>query len=177
MASSNRPDAETPDAAANPAPGERKLDTIAEQVAAIDELIALAQAHIKVFDVDLAQGGWNAPQRAENLTQFLRRAAHPRLDIIVHDTRWIESSGARLAALLRQFGHAITIYTTGAEARGAMDPLVIVDDRHVLHRFHVSQPRASLLIDQPHLAKPLVSRFDEIWVTGEPGLTGTVLGL
>jgi len=29
----------------------------------------------------------------------------------------------------------------------------------------------------PQAARPLATRFDEIWATGEPGLTGTVLGL
>ena len=58
-----------------------------------------------------------------------------------------------------------------------MDPLVIVDGRHFLHRFHVDQPRAALAIDDPAAARPLVTRFEEIWATGEPGLSGTVLGL
>ena len=52
-----------------------------------------------------------------------------------------------------------------------MDPLVIVDGRHFLHRFHVEQPRAALAIEEPQLARPLVKRFEEIWATGEPGLT------
>jgi hypothetical protein len=54
---------------------------------------------------------------------------------------------------------------------------VIVDGRHYLHRFHFEQPRASLGIDQPEQTQPLASRFDEIWATGEAGLSGTVLGL
>jgi hypothetical protein len=78
---------------------------------------------------------------------------------------------------LRTFSGAITVYRTGAEAKAAMDPLIIVDNRHFLHRFHVEQPRAALAIEEPHLARPLVDRFNEIWATGEPGLSGTVLGL
>ena len=58
-----------------------------------------------------------------------------------------------------------------------MDPLVIADGRHFLHRFHIDQPRASLAIDNSQLAGPLVTRFEEIWATGEPGVAGTVLGL
>jgi hypothetical protein len=79
--------------------------------------------------------------------------------------------------LLRRFGHSITLYRTGAEARAAMDPLVLVDGRHFLHRFHADQPRAALGIEQPVAAKPLVNRFEEIWATGEPGLSATTLGL
>jgi hypothetical protein len=160
-----------------PAPRQEMLATVAAQTAAIDELVGLAQQSIRVFDYDLSETGWNAPTRAESLAQFLRRSRNAKLDIIVHDTRWIESSCPRLLALLRTFSERVTIYRTGPEARGAADPLVLVDGRHFLHRFHVEQPRAALAIEEPQLARPLASRFDEIWATGEPGLSGTVLGL
>jgi hypothetical protein len=153
------------------------LDTVAAQVAAIDELIELAQHHLQVFDVDLAQGGWHTAARGERLAAFLRRAPKARLDLIVHDTRWLETSCPRLLSLLRLHSHAITIYRTGPDARSAMDPLLIADGRHFLHRFHIDQPRASLAIEQPQQARPLVLRFEEIWATGEPGLSATVLGL
>ena len=54
----------------------------------------------------------------------------------------------------------------------------MVDGRHFLHRFHVEQPRAALVIEDRRTSRgPLVNRFEEIWATGEPGLTGTVLGI
>ena len=161
----------------SPAPRQETLASVAAQVAAIDELIALARRSIRVFDHDLSETGWNSPGRAEKLGQFLRRSRNATLAVIVHDTRWIEASCPRLIALLRMFGDRVTIYRTGAEARAAADPLVLVDNRHFLHRFHYEQPRAALAIEEPHLAKPLANRFDEIWATGEPGLSGTVLGL
>jgi len=111
------------------------------------------------------------------LDEILRRARTSKIEIIVHETRWIESSCPHLMALLRSFGDRMTIYVTGPEARGASDPLVLVDGRHFLHRFHVDQPRALLAIESPHLAGPLVNRFEEIWATGEAGLSGTVLGI
>jgi hypothetical protein len=178
MASSTSqdPDLPPPSGAAD-GPGEWRLETVAEQVAAIDRLIGLARETIHVFDVDLSQGGWNGPARIDALARFLREARNARLHIIVHDTRWIETSCPRLMTLLRNYGHAMTIYKTGSDARAAMDPLMIVDGRHYLHRYHASQPRATLAIDMPQAARPLVTRFDEIWATGEPGPTGTVLGL
>ncbi len=165
------------DPADKPQPSERTLASIAEQIVAIDELFDLALESVRVFDRDLSDTGWNSTTRAQRMTTFLRRGRNVKLEIIVHDTRWIESSCPRLMNLLRTFGHAITLYKTGAEARAVMDPLVIVDGRHFLHRFHVDQPRASLAIEQPVAAKTLATRFDEIWATGEPGLSGTVLGL
>jgi len=159
-----------------PAPVERSVGSIAEQAQGIDEVIDRARLLVRVFDVDLSQVGWGGADRAERLAGFLRRRG-ARLEMIVHDTRYLEQSCPRLVALLKRYGHAMTVYKTGPEARSAMDPLTIADDRHFLHRFHVDGPRASLAFDSPLAARPLVARFEEIWATGEPGLTGTVLGL
>lgn len=166
----------TPDEPA-PEPREAQLDTVAAQSAAIDELIDLARHRLQVFDIDLSEGGWQSEQRASSLSAFLRRDRKARLEMIVHDTRWLEMSCTRLLALLRLHSHAVTVYRTGSEARNAMDPLLIADGRHFLHRFHIDQPRAAFAVEQPQLARPLVMRFEQIWATGEPGLSATVLGL
>ena len=166
----------TPDAPALQ-PRQEALDTVSAQVAALDELIGIAQHSIRVFDSDMSEMGWNSASRADRLSAFLRRSRTSKVEIIVHETRWLEASCPRLLAVLRAFGDRMTIYRTGPEARGASDPLVLVDGRHFLHRFHIEQPRATLAVESPHLAGPLVNRFDEIWATGEPGLTGTVLGI
>ncbi|HVJ76164.1 MAG TPA: hypothetical protein VNB03_19250, partial [Casimicrobiaceae bacterium] len=155
MAGSTTP---TPDDA--PLPVERMLASIAEQVEAIDMLIDRASHSLRVFDVDGSQGGWNGAERAERLGAFLRRTRGGRLEMIVHDTRYLEQSCPRLIALLRSYGHAMTVYRTGAAARAAMDPLLIVDERHHLHRFHIDQPRATVAIDLPQATKPLVTRFE-----------------
>jgi len=159
-----------------PTPVERSVGSIAEQAQGIDEVIERARLIVRVFDIDLSQVGWSGADRAERLSAFLRRPG-ARLELIVHDTRYLEQSCPRLVTLLKRYGHAMTVYKTGPEARSAMDPLTIADDRHFLHRFHVDGPRASLAFDAPLAARPLVARFEEIWSTGEPGLTGTVLGL
>jgi hypothetical protein len=160
-----------------PEPRVVELDTIAAQTVAIDELIALARHRIQVFDQDLSQTGWNSPARADRLAAFLREVRGRRLDIIVHDTRFLERACPRMMDLLRNYGHAMTVYQTGTEAKIATDPLLIVDGVHYLHRFHFERPRAAFGVSQPEQTKPLASRFEEIWATGEPGVTGTVLGL
>jgi len=158
-------------------PREARLDDVAAIVRAHDDVIALAQRHVRVFDIDLSWGGWNTAARCDALSSYLRRAPGARFDVIVHDTRWIESYGARLTALLARHAQAMTIYRTGAGARAAMDPLLIVDELHFVHRHHVERSSGTLSIGDPERARPLVERFDEIWATGEPGVTGTVLGL
>ncbi len=153
------------------------LSSVSEQAAAIDELIPLARRQIRVFDRDLAQTGWNTAVRAERLGAFLRQVRGRRLDIIVHDTRYLETACPRILTLLRTFSDSMSILKTGDEAKVATDPLVIVDTMHYLHRFHFEQPRATLGIAQPEQAQPLANRFGEIWATGEVGVSGTVLGL
>ncbi|MGA8031511.1 MAG: hypothetical protein WCB48_03885, partial [Casimicrobiaceae bacterium] len=160
-----------------PEPREERLDTLAALVHAQDELIALARHHIRVFDIDLSWGGWNTAARCSALSQFLRRDRAARLSVIVHDTHWLEASGSRFTALLQRHAPAMTLYRTGPVARAAMDPLLIVDDQHFLHRQHIAWPRATLSIGNRERAMPLCNRFDEIWETGEPGLSGSVLGL
>ena len=172
MASSTPAEADT-----SPQPRETRLDTVAAQTAAIDELIGMARHKLQVFDVDLSQTGWETAARAAHLAALLRRAPAVRIDIILHDTRWLQGSCPRLTNLLRQYSYAITVYQTGQEAKVAMDPLLIVDGRHYLHRFHIDQPRAVLVIENPQQTSPLATRFEEIWATGEPGMAGTVLGL
>ena len=163
--------------AESPAPRVVELTTLAEQSIATDELIALARHHIHVFDQDLSQTGWNNAARAERLGAFLREVRGRRLEIIVHDTRYLETACPRMLRLLSIYGHCMTILQTGAEGKVAMDPLLIVDGQHHLHRFHIEQPRAVLGILQPEQTQPLAARFAEIWSTGETGVNATVLGL
>ena len=167
----------TPPPDDRPEPQEIRLESIAEYALAIDRLIDLAQHTLRVFDRDLADGGWNGAERAERLARFLRRSRNARLSIIVHDTRNLESACPRLLALARTYGHAMALWRTGAAARHASDALVIADDRHHLHRYHVDQPRATLVLGMALATTPLSARFEEIWATGEPALGGSVLGL
>ncbi len=140
-------------------------------------MIGYAKTQVQVFDVDLSTLGWGSAPRADALSRFLRGSRNARLDVVVHDTRWIEAQGARFMQLLRQFPHAMTVYRAGPEARAAMDPLVVVDRAHSVHRFHADQPRGALVVASPALVKPLAARFDEIWGTGQPGITSSTLGL
>lgn len=160
-----------------PSPREAQLASVAEQVTAIDEIVGYAASRMQIFDTDMGWSGWSRPQRVDAVSRFLRRGRHATLEIIVHDTRWLEAYSGRLLMLLRQFPHAVTIYRTGPSAAGAMDPLVLCDRVHCVHRFHIDQPRGALIVAQPTAVKSLAARFDEIWATGEPGLSSTTLGL
>jgi len=167
----------TSEPAPSPAPRQETLESVAAQIAAIDLLVGMAKRSIRVFDYDLSEMGWNRAARAELLGRFLRGSLAARLEIIVHDTRYLERSCARLRNLQQLHSAAIEIFRTGSGVRGAMDPMVIVDGRHYLHRFHVERPRAALGVEQPRATQVLNLRFEEIWATREEELPGTTLGL
>jgi hypothetical protein len=167
-----------PEKPSSPIPSRHEtLTTLAAQIEAIDSLIGLARQSIRVFDIDLSGTGWNDAARAAKLVAFLRSTGNARLDVVVHDTGWIERSCPRLTALLKPYGHLITIRKTGEDAKHAMDPLLIVDDQHYLHRLNIAQPRAVLGIAEGDATRPLIERFEAIWSSAEPGLSATVLGL
>jgi len=166
-----------PDLAAPPEPRRETLTTIAEQIAALDTLIGLARLSIRVVDIDLSDMGWNTEARAQRIAAFLHAHRGASMEIVVHETAWAEKWCPRLTNFLKHYSHALAIYRAGEEGRRTMDPMVIVDGRHFLHRFHVTQPRASLGIEQPAAAALLVDRFEVIRRSAEPGISASVTGL
>jgi len=163
--------------AKTPEPGYRPISGIAESLAAIDDVIAVAQRTIRVFDIALANRGFNSPARAERLREFFVAGRSHRLLIALHETDALEREVPRLLTLLRQFPMSIEIHRTVAQARNAMDPFVVADDHSVWHQQHFEQPRAIVAIHSPADATPLEQRFEEIWHLSEPAVSATTLGL
>ena len=160
-----------------PVAGTAPLSAPSEYGPALDRLLALADGEILVFDRDLKDGGWNAPARIEALRLFLLGRHNARLQIIVHETTHIESALPRLVALLRDFSHKFSILHTIEDGRKAWDAFVIVDSRHVLHRFHQDSARGELAMHAPLKARELRDRYDDILCFTEPGVNATQLGL
>jgi hypothetical protein len=163
--------------AKKPEPGYRPISGIAESQAAIEEVISVAQRTIRVFDIALANRGFNAPARADWLRRFFVAGRSHRLLIALHETDTLEREAPRLLTLLRQFPMSIEIHRTVAQARDAMDPFVVADDHSVWHQQHFEQPRAVVAIHSPADAMPLAQRFEEIWHLSEPAVSATTLGL
>lgn len=163
--------------AKTPEPGYRPISGITESQAAIEEVIGVAQRTIRVFDIALANRGFNAPARTDWLRQFFVAGRSHRLLIALHETDALEREAPRLLTLLRQFPMSIEIHRTVAQARNAMDPFVVADDHSFWHQQHFEQPRAVVAIHSPADAMPLAQRFEEIWYLSEPAVSATTLGL
>ncbi len=160
-----------------PKPDYRQISGIAESQAAIAEVVGAARRVLRIFDITLANRGFNSPARTEQLRQFLVAGRAHRLMIALHETDPLERDCPRLIALLRQFPMSIEIHRTLAQARDATDPFVVADDHSVWHQMHFEQPRAIVALHSPVDAMPIAQRFDEIWDLSEPAVSATKLGL
>jgi len=127
--------------------------------------VPLASTELLVFDRDLRDGDWNSPRRFEALRTFFLTHRASRLQIIVHETGFIEGHLPRLLLLLRDFSHRMQILRTVSDGRNAWDAFAIVDGRHVLHRFHQNLLRGELSLDAEAKARELRERYDEILVS------------
>ena len=158
-------------------PDYRKLTGIADSQAAIAEVVASAERVLRIFDITLANRGFNSPALIEQLRQFLVAGRAHRLMIALHETDPLERDCPRLIALLRQFPMSIEIHRTLAQARNATDPFVVADDHSIWHQMHHEQPRSIVALHSPADAIPIGQRFDEIWDLSEPAVSATKLGL
>lgn len=161
----------------NPGPIHRKPEGIGDYREAIDTLIRQARRTLRIFDYDLADGGYSTPLRQELLRAFLLASRASRLTLILHDTDHLLRDCPRLLALFRQFSHAVEIRQTTADAKNVYDPFIIADEAHCLHRFHYDHPRALLALNDPGEARLLSERFVEIREASEPAAPITPLGL
>jgi hypothetical protein len=162
---------------AAPKPVYRPISGIAESVAAIEEVVSVAQQAIRVFDITLSNRGFNSPALSDKLRQFLVSGRAHRIFIALHETTLLERDCPRLLMLLRQFPMSIEIHRTVAQARNAQDPFVVADDHSVWHQHHHEQPRAIVALHSPADAMPIMQRFDEIWSLSEPAVSATTTGL
>jgi hypothetical protein len=155
----------------------RRISGIAESIAAIDEVIAVARKELCIFDNSLALRGYGSPARIESLRQFLLAGRSHRLRIALHDTDQVVRDEPRLIALLRQLPAQISIHRTVAQAREVTDCFVVADDHSVWRQFHIDNPRAIVALHSPADASPIAQRFEEIWELSESAVTATTLGL
>jgi hypothetical protein len=160
-----------------PPTGYRQISGIAESLEAIDQVVDSARTTLRVFDVSLANRGFNTRARAERLRRFFIAGRAHRLLIALHEPELLEREAPRLLTLLREFPMSIEIHRTLAQARNASDPFVVADDHSVWHQLHYTQGRAIVALNSPADATPIMQRFDEIWDLSEPAVSATTLGL
>lgn len=166
---------ETPENGTN---GQRQmLSGERDYESAIDRVIDSAQHTLHIFDSDLASGGYSSLKRYDALNAFLRKSGKNRLVIILHETEHVSAYCPRIMNLLKSYSHAMAIHKTMEHARIAMDPFVVADDLHYVHRFHRDGTRSLLAINDPAGARQIEERFQQLLEASHPAVFATTLGL
>jgi hypothetical protein len=160
-----------------PQPARRVITLRREYLAAFDELVAHVRRELRIFDPDLGQLELNAAERVESLRRYLTANRDNRLYVAVHDPDHLTRSVPRMMELLAELGANIAVHRTEADAARAQDCFVLFDAQHVIRRPVAAQSRGVVLTDDQKEAHAMRERFDEIWQSSVPAVSGTKLGL
>lgn len=159
-----------------PAPQARPLASLAELEDGIDQLIGLAQHRVDVFAHALGPA-WRRPGRLAALRRFCLASRRNECRVVLHQAASLRRDCPSLVPLVETFAHVISVRETRPEAQHASDGMVLVDGRHLLHRFHADSARGILTLDDPEAVALLAGRFTELWESSDPASPATTLGL
>jgi hypothetical protein len=153
------------------------LNGTAEYVGALDELCAMAQHTLYIFEKDFDGIGFNAVARHDTLRRFLLTAPNARLHLLAHDVQPLVRFCPRMMMLLRQFSHKMHIHQTPPHLRNVTEPFAVADDLHFVRRFHFDDTRGVIAKHDPEGARVLKARFEEMWASSHPSASAATLGL
>jgi hypothetical protein len=145
--------------------------------AALELVIASAEKELLIFDQDLKHGDYTSLKRYELISDFLSKNSLCQLTIILQSSDYFINHCPRLFALLKLFGHKMTVYETNDVAKIAKDCFVIADKQSYLRRFHIDQARFKYAFDDEAEVAALVIRFGELLDETTETVSATKLGL
>lgn len=162
------------DAASQPLP----LDTLAEYRAQVLDRVALATARLDVFDHDLGEIGLESSSAIQALEQLCQRGVMPEaVRLLIRDPRFVEKSCPRLMLLLQRFAHRMELRLVRSSLPSHDQPFVIADDEAYVMRFHHDSPRGKSDTRDAAQCAHLRAHFETMWLSAQPGPSGTALGL
>jgi hypothetical protein len=145
-----------------------KITTIAEYIKALDQICALSNQDLFIFEKDFVNIGFNNSARIEMLRSLLLPNPNHRLLLLAHDTRQISQNCPRLMTLLRQFGHNMYIYQTPKNLQHITEPFAVGDKSNFVRRFHLDHTPSIYGQNDSINASLLKSRFMEMWQVSQP---------
>lgn len=140
-------------------------------------LLSLAERHVCLFDPDLSRGEVLSRAVTEQLQLYFNRSAQGNVTIVMHRSHVYEQRGARLQQLYQTYSHRMQLRITDAQAHHAQDAILIIDNVHVLHRFHCQQSRFRYYVSEPRYVTPLHDRFQELLELAPTVIPTSTLGL
>ena len=139
-----------------------------ELLAAVVDCVTRARREILICGPMLDPAIYNRVALAEALGEFIARRASNRIRVVVEDTEHMLLADVRLVELTRRFSDMILIRRLGEPHRGLAEMFLLADGEHCLHQHDTAAIDATLDFQAPHLAIPLVHRFEAIWAASEP---------
>ncbi len=152
-----------------------RFDTRSEFEAQFRACLAAARTRLDLFDPDFAVFPLGASDVDAALRAFLRNGGVLRL--VLHDPSHIERHYPRFLRLLRDYSHGVECRATPKILRQLTDSFCIVDDAHVLRRFHSDHMRGEAAFASPGAVDLPRHRFDALWNETKPVLESTKTGL
>ncbi len=101
-----------------------------------DTSLEAARQHVLLFDRDGYFYGLDRRLAAERIQVFLLGNALARMEIIVHDSDFIEKRCPRLVAALRRFAPRLSLRTTESGLKHFSKGFAVFDDKAVMRRPH-----------------------------------------
>ncbi len=144
---------------------------------ALSLVLGKAQREILIFDQNLSTGGYASLERFNLVRDFLANERMNKLTMVLQDAAFFNQKCPRLCDLIEIYGHALTVYEAGSEARSIKENFIIVDRKIYLKRFHIDQARFKFSQDDQLTVNLLIKRFEEIILTSPNQVTRSRLGL
>ncbi|MCC2956061.1 hypothetical protein LK542_10590 [Massilia sp. IC2-477] len=152
-----------------------RFDTRAEFEAQFRACLAAARTRLDLFDPDFAVFPLGSIEVDAALRDFLKRGGVLRL--AMHTSAYIERHYPRFIRLLRDYSHLIECRATPKTLKQLTDSFCIVDEVHVLRRFHSEHMRGEAAFGSPGAVDLPRHRFDAIWEESKAALQSTRTGL
>jgi len=152
-------------------------DSWREFDADVGTILARVRVQLCIWDEDLAELHLEEPERFEALSAFLKGHPSASLRIALRRTDHFASDHPRLFSLLKYHGQHFHILRVHANLQRLRDTLLIADGAHAVVRHEQTQPRTTLILDDPADTEPWRKRFEDIWEEGGSLFTPTTLGL
>lgn len=153
------------------------FETPPDYAAALDALIAAARRRIRIYDWDLADGGYETAARIGLLTDFCKKGAGHEIKILLADDGYLRGHAGQLMRLLSVWGHVLEARVRPGEPEPARDCFVLVDENGVLKRFDRDETRGLVRLDSRADVVALGLRFDAEWDRAERRVSAHTLGL
>lgn len=156
-------------------PTTTRFDTRLEFEVQFRACLTAARTRLDVFDPDFVVFPLGTSDIEARLRAFLRRGGVLRLAL--HSPAHIERHYPRFLRLLRDYSHVAECRMTPKALRGLTDSFCIVDDAHVVRRFHSDHMRGEASFGSPEAVDLPRHRFDAIWDESRSALLSTNTGL